>query len=174
MKSKLIQTLVSNKMIEEEEKDIYEYGYFVLLFNFLCIFSVICIGILLNEFINTCIFLLAFTPIRILSGGFHLKSPLKCLMFFSTCYFILLNIYIKLNSLNNYFIILIVVIYLFFVIFEYINKPKILVPLIFFIIIDCSIFILMSDYYILQYTLFFNTILYLIPKFLKSKNNHIV
>lgn len=175
MKYKVVNILLKNKIINEDEKSIYEYGCFVILFNLICMLSVIIIGILLNELKTSFIFIIAFLPIRVLSGGFHLKSPLKCLLFFSTCYFILLNLYIKFNSLNNYFILSILAIYFIFILLEYINKPKILIPLIIIIIIEYAIFILYFNLYILQYGLLFNTVLYFLPKILdlfKIKKEH--
>lgn len=165
MKFNIIQSLIKNNVINEEEKTIYEYGLFVILFNTLCMIAVLVIGAICHELITSCFFLLSFIPIRILSGGFHLKSPSKCLIFFSSCYFILITIYINLGAINYILTLLIVIIYSISLFIEYKNKLKILIPLYLIVFIECTIFLTNINFAIIQYALIFNTILYFIPKF---------
>lgn len=170
MKHNLVQSLINNNIIQEDERSIYEYALFVGWFNILCILVVLIIGAILHELKTSCIFLLSFIPIRVLSGGFHLKSPLKCICFFSICYTIVLLFYLNFGFINIPLFSIIVIINYFLIFNEYKRKLKIFLPLSIFILIESIIILFLPHYYIIQYSIIFNFMLYLLPKILKLFN----
>lgn len=90
MIKKLSQVLVNNDIINENDLDIYEYGIFIVLFNVLCLGTIIFLGIILNKFIFTLQYLLFYLPNRMIIGGFHCKSPQKCFLTFCISYLFIL------------------------------------------------------------------------------------
>lgn len=169
MNNKLIQILINNKIIKQEDKSIYEYGLFVICFNLLTIFVVLFLGAISQNLSSSFIFLLSFIPIRILSGGFHLKSPSKCLLFFSMCFIIILWLYTNHYIINDILLVLMIIVNCIMLIQEYHNRLRILFPLIAFILINFMITYKNKNLYIIQYSLLFNFILYSIPKIQNTK-----
>lgn len=74
----LTDKLLANKSIGEDERELYIYGFFMLLshlmyFVFACIF-----GLLFNCFIESIIFYIAFQFIRRYAGGYHAATETRC------------------------------------------------------------------------------------------------
>lgn len=65
MINKFVNILVDNSIVDSSDKDIYYYGVFVILFNFICIVTMILLGILFNKLDFTLAFLLFYIPYRI-------------------------------------------------------------------------------------------------------------
>lgn len=64
--------------IEESDKEIYLFGIYQGLIFLLNIGTTIIIGITLNMFVESVLFLLCFIPLRIFAGGYHAKNQLRC------------------------------------------------------------------------------------------------
>lgn len=71
-----------NKMIERNDKDLYIYGLQLIISSLIGIAAILCIGIILNKFIDSIIFLLCFIILRNYCGGYHANSYLKCNLYF--------------------------------------------------------------------------------------------
>lgn len=90
MKNRLVCTLVEYNLISDEEISVYEYGIFVILFNLLCIFIALCIGVLFGKLKFSILLFFFYTPIRILLGGHHCKNSKSCICLFETIFTLLL------------------------------------------------------------------------------------
>lgn len=78
---RLVVKLIADGAIEEEDKEIYEYGFtqgITMIVNILC---TILIGICMNMLAEDIIFMVTYIPLRIYSGGFHAKTKLRCFIY---------------------------------------------------------------------------------------------
>ena len=91
--------LIKASIIEEKQRELYEYSIKSLFGNVLNIVSCLAIGMLCGECVRAIIFLLVMVPLRSLIGGCHLKSSLLC--FLTSCAIVLVCIF-----LPNYLIFL--------------------------------------------------------------------
>lgn len=174
MISKIVQYLINKNVLDEEDKDIYEYGLFVFCFNLANIFSVILIGFLLDKTLFSIIFLFSFIPVRMLAGGFHFKLASLCCIFFNTCLLIIL----LLTKLTIYpptiVSIICIILLIIFTYIEYKPRLKILVPLYVFLFIEAFLILQNnSNLYIISYAILFNTVLYFINKIVNIGNNKV-
>lgn len=76
--NKITDFFVYKKIVEKENKDIYQYGFEMLLSSLLTVFIVVIIGLFFNCLLEACVFYLVFATIRSYSGGFHANTYLKC------------------------------------------------------------------------------------------------
>lgn len=74
----IVNQLIFSQVIEEKERELYEYSFKSLLGNILNIVAGIIIGILCGEILRAVIFLVVIVPLRSSIGGCHIKSPLLC------------------------------------------------------------------------------------------------
>lgn len=95
---KVTSYLIERETIEDEEFEIYSYGFETLIAFIVNIAVILIIGYLLNKFTETLLFLCFYCPIRQFSGGFHAENYRRCLLVFITLY--LSNTYI-LDKLMN-------------------------------------------------------------------------
>ena len=72
------QLLYEKGLIQEEDRDIHEYGLTALLVNIGNYGLLLLLGILCNCFIGTVIFLLAYSVLRAFLGGWHASKPWIC------------------------------------------------------------------------------------------------
>lgn len=70
--------LIRRQVIDEENRDIYEYGFHALYNNIIDIASIIVISILLGQVMQTVLYHLSFAVIRRTAGGYHAKTHLRC------------------------------------------------------------------------------------------------
>lgn len=74
----LTKKMLSNNTINDEDKELYVYGLFMLLSQ-LMFFIIACIfGFILNCIIESIIFYIAFQFIRRYAGGYHAKTETRC------------------------------------------------------------------------------------------------
>ncbi|MFR1688168.1 MAG: accessory gene regulator B family protein [Massilimicrobiota timonensis] len=82
-------------IILKDDINIYTYGFFVFFYNSFLIVSILFIGLIFKHLEYSLFFLLFWTPYRILVGGSHCSTPIRCYIFFNLYY--LLGYYIYLN-----------------------------------------------------------------------------
>jgi accessory gene regulator B len=70
--------LVRNRIISEDDREIYIYGLELILNSLLVAGTIVTLGILLNRIVITIIFLTVFSSIRSYSGGYHANQYWKC------------------------------------------------------------------------------------------------
>lgn len=85
---KIANCFVENKVIEEEKCEIFAYGLELMMITVFDILAVLILSLFLHRFLETVIYLAAFIPLRIYTGGYHADSALKCFLIF-LCSFVL-------------------------------------------------------------------------------------
>lgn len=94
-----INYLIEKEIILDDDKDVYTYGLFVLLYNSFLVTNILLFGLLFKHLDFSILFLIFWTPYRILVGGSHCSTPFKCCLFFTFYYFISYFIYINIDLL---------------------------------------------------------------------------
>lgn len=74
----IVRILVKEQIIEEEEQEVYIYGFLLLLTSGATTLVILSMGILIHEFILTLSFLAALIVLRHYAGGFHAQTYLRC------------------------------------------------------------------------------------------------
>lgn len=74
--------LCNNETIKEEEKDIYIYGYEIMLSNIVNFMIILSLGLFLNQLIDGFLFYITFIITRQYCGGYHANTYLKCNLIF--------------------------------------------------------------------------------------------
>ena len=87
---KLASYLCRKNIIDKDKKEIYQYGYEVLISGLIGFAIVIILGILMNRFIESLLFLGVFVPVRQLTGGYHADSYLKCNIVFTVVFLVVM------------------------------------------------------------------------------------
>lgn len=108
MSTMVINYFVKRNVIEEENKEIYEYGFKILIFKLLYLLGMVAVCVLLQR--NLMHFFLyygCYMSIRKYSGGYHASSMGACFITFLVTY-LLLDIFIMIG-LNHYQLILFVI-----------------------------------------------------------------
>ncbi len=77
---KVANTFVSLNVINESERDLYEYGFFILFSNILYFSITIVFSLLNNNVMGGLSFYVSFMLLRRFAGGFHAKTELKCFL----------------------------------------------------------------------------------------------
>lgn len=86
--NKITNFLINKNIISINDRDIYIYGLFVILYNAFLLVNIIIIGLIFNKFVFSLLFLLFWTPYRIFVGGSHCSTPLRCWLFFDLYFLI--------------------------------------------------------------------------------------
>lgn len=76
--SKIAEILIRHSAIENESKELYAYGFFILLSQILYFIITIAIGSLFNIILESVIFYIAFQFIRKYAGGYHAATEIRC------------------------------------------------------------------------------------------------
>ena len=90
----ITKLLIDNNIIPQEAQESYEYGIEVWILKMIHAITIIIIGISFKRIVETLLFLLVFSKIRKLAGGYHASTKTRCfsislIMIFSLC--IILN-----------------------------------------------------------------------------------
>ena len=128
MNKKIIDILIKHNTISSKDIDIYEYGLFVLWFNFIIIFSFLLQGIITSHFVFTILFLIFYLPLRIYLGGYHCKTPKRCFILSNIFYFTILILYKYFSKLYIFALFTIIIVY--FIHHKYNNHNYILLIII--------------------------------------------
>ena len=64
--------------ISEEEKEIYSYGYEILIDNIGKTFLLLMVGAIIHQLVATLIFVVVFTTLRSCCGGYHASKAWQC------------------------------------------------------------------------------------------------
>lgn len=78
---KLIDILITSKIIKKEDTDLYEYSLTILISYIFFSLLVFLGNLFTKNFITTLLFLIVFFSFRKYSGGLHLESRKICLLF---------------------------------------------------------------------------------------------
>ena len=78
---RIIEFQKKYEIINDEEKDIYQVGYELLISKSLSILMMIIIGIIQNNLVIVLGFTCIFASLRQYSGGYHFNTAEKCILF---------------------------------------------------------------------------------------------
>ena len=121
--SKLIEFFVSNDLIKNEDKEIYEYAVNIILSSLIHIATVMIIGLCFNLFIESLVFYFSFIAIRKFAGGYHAKTPVRCYAFSVISSIIVLCLIKLSNSACFIFTYVLIVLELFSVVLILLISP---------------------------------------------------
>lgn len=81
LSERIVKCLLKQSDIKDDEQDLYQYGFFILLSQILYLIIACIIGILLGAFFESIIFYIAFQFIRRYAGGYHASTETRCEIF---------------------------------------------------------------------------------------------
>ncbi len=76
----LTQKCINRGLIQEEEREIYEYGFDVTIYTIWSTAVLFLIGLVLRQFPASLIIVLGFYVFQSTGGGYHARTHLKCLL----------------------------------------------------------------------------------------------
>lgn len=126
MATTITDYFIKNNVIMVDKKEVYIYGFEVLLSSMVYIAILIGLSIITNTFLESIIFFIGFYIYRTLAGGYHARTYLKCHFLFLTnhlAFIILYKLYPSLLVINlSYTFVLVSVIFLF--LFAPVDMPQ--------------------------------------------------
>lgn len=75
---KITNKLISKNIIDEENRDLYHYGFFIVISELLLLVFCVAVGALLGIALESIVFYVAFFVFHRFAGGFHANTELKC------------------------------------------------------------------------------------------------
>lgn len=110
---KITDFLVCRNCIKEEEKEICQYGYEILLSTFLGYTIVLLLSLLFGNLIEGLVFLFVFVLTRMYTGGYHAKTYLTCNICLACTYLLYMGmVYIlKYSHGSNILLLLMLTVY---------------------------------------------------------------
>lgn len=126
--TKIAKKLVIMDIVEFDDYEICIYGLEMFLSNLIELAGIIIIGYFLNCLLETVVFIISFSTLRVNAGGYHAKTCLNCFIFICFLTFGTIFMLDKLTFLNSIYIILSILTIAFIIILKYapvdtINKP---------------------------------------------------
>lgn len=125
---KFANILINNEVIENDDFEIYRYGFETLIYFIVNILVALLIGIIFDRFVHTIIFLSCYCTLRQFTGGYHARNYTECTLTFIAIY--LITIFIANNiDIDNYkYLLILLMIVSIFIIYklsplEHRNKP---------------------------------------------------
>ena len=83
---KIANYFYTKNIIDEKVIPIYKYGMQVLISNVMASTIVVSIGVLISKLLESIIFILLYSTLRIYTGGYHAKTSLSCNIVFSLAF----------------------------------------------------------------------------------------
>ena len=114
-------TLVADGIISEDDREIHEYGMTALLINMINYGLWLTFAFLSNTIVETGIFLVSYSILRNIIGGWHASTPIRCTLCGAVMWACMISIY-KTVAINNN--ALLVVTLLFMLCLVYIIKKQ--------------------------------------------------
>lgn len=115
---KFADILVKNEVIENENFEIYRYGFETLIYFIVNILVALLIGIIFDRFVHTIIFLSCYCTLRQFTGGYHARNYAECTLTFIVIY--LLTIFIDNNiDIEKYkYLLILLMIFSIYIIYK--------------------------------------------------------
>ncbi len=98
---KFISFMCENKFVEDEKREVYEYGINIFLTGILHFVSIVAIGLMMGMIKECLVMFLVFFFVRSYAGGFHASTPTKCYIFtivITSLMLVLISVLSKLSS----------------------------------------------------------------------------
>jgi Membrane protein putatively involved in post-translational modification of the autoinducing quorum-sensing peptide len=110
----IVDFLLRKKVISQENREIYIYGYQIIISSVSGVIIIIIIGTMLKCLFESFIFLGVFILTRQCSGGYHAKTFLKCCLLFVSSYLAILVLeQFMIDKITIYHIICLMLVYIF-------------------------------------------------------------
>lgn len=110
LSAKIAKYLCATDVITEEDKDLYSYGFFVILSRILFLMVSAILGIILHVAIESLVFFVLFCLIRSYAGGIHASSELKCTVYTTSALLICILVIKILMQYNLDYLLLVMLI----------------------------------------------------------------
>lgn len=85
LSKKVVKKLIDSGNITSSERELYEYGIFILMSNTLYIVVTAILGLVFGLFYQSLLFFIVFMVIRQYAGGYHASTELRCEIFTTLC-----------------------------------------------------------------------------------------
>ncbi|GMQ64737.1 accessory gene regulator ArgB-like protein [Vallitalea maricola] len=127
--NKISSKLIDKNIIKEDDKEVYTYGFEIIISSLLILIGMVILGIIFRCLLKVIVFILFFCSLRVQAGGYHAKSHWKCFIYFLlSCFLAILISHLLLDFDKNLIIIILVLIESCIIIISYapvdtINKP---------------------------------------------------
>ena len=92
LSTKITRVFIENSIIQNEEKETYEYCFEIAIVSLISYSVLISTAIIFEEIICSCIFLFVFSLFRRICGGYHASTYIRCSFVSLFCYIMLLVI----------------------------------------------------------------------------------
>lgn len=76
----IVNYQIHNKRISVSDREIYQYGYYILFEKIVAVILTICIAALMDAWWEIMGFCISFIPLRVYSGGIHAKRYVNCML----------------------------------------------------------------------------------------------
>ena len=101
LSERIANRLISKKVIDSEEKEIYQYGMYYMLLSLNNVITILIIGDVLDMLWQCLLFTFSFMVIRTYAGGYHASTQRKCYLL-TVSIIIATLLVIKYVEINNY------------------------------------------------------------------------
>lgn len=78
LSAKITAFLITQNIVPAKDREIYEYGFDLLIADFINFSLILLIGLLHGQLLKSIIYLIIFVGLRSVCGGYHAKTHLKC------------------------------------------------------------------------------------------------
>ena len=78
LSKKIVSHFITSEVIEEKDKEVYAYGFELLLATAVSILSIMTISIITHKFVMSLLFMVGFIVTRLCCGGYHANHHLSC------------------------------------------------------------------------------------------------
>lgn len=117
----LVKYLINNNVIEDADIDIVKYGVKSFGLNVSNIICLLLISLIFDDLIIGLLFLIFFIPIRVLIGGYHCSTAMKCFASFNLLF---IGIYIVSNYIKYIHVYCYVLIAILLISRNYVSSKK--------------------------------------------------
>lgn len=101
---KTVSNWVSEKLISDYDRDIYEYGFELILSSVINIVVILISGILVGRLPESIVLLVVVIPLQSCGGGYHAKTHLRCFLIMYIGWCVVIKILPYVNELAVLFI----------------------------------------------------------------------
>ncbi len=94
---------IRQKVVPEEQREIYEYGFELSISSVIGIIIVLAVGLISGKFWESVVFYIVFCFTRLFTGGFHAPNHLLCKVTFTVTLLLVLAADWLLSGIENYY-----------------------------------------------------------------------
>lgn len=127
--SMIANFLLCHNIIQEEDREIYQYGYETLLYSIGQTFVLLLLGGMLGKWIESVVFIIVFATLRRCTGGYHANTRFGCMLMTVIAYMTVLllqEIPVRISTVQVIFLFFLLFYLLVFITYapvEHENKP---------------------------------------------------